>query len=86
LRFVWNEDQNRTNLAKHGISFATAARVFDDRRALSSPDGVVEGEERWKTIGWAAGIGRAHGGRRRRRGSHSHHFGAKGDGKGEERL
>ena len=56
MRFVWNEDKNRTNLAKHGISFATAAKVFDDARALSSPDRVVEEEERWKTIGWAAGV------------------------------
>jgi hypothetical protein len=56
LRFVWNEDKNRTNLAKHGISFSTAAKVFDDPRAFSSPERVVEGEQRWKTIGWAAGV------------------------------
>jgi uncharacterized protein len=55
-RFVWNEDKKRTNLAKHGISFATAAKVFDNPRALSFSDRVVEGEQRWKTIGWAAGV------------------------------
>jgi uncharacterized DUF497 family protein len=56
VRFAWNEDKNRTNLAKHGISFAIAAKVFDDPRALTFPERVVEGEQRWKTIGWAAGV------------------------------
>lgn len=56
MRFVWDENKNRTNLAKHGISFNVAAKVFDDPRGSSSPDRVVEGEQRWKTIGWAAGV------------------------------
>jgi len=51
MRFVWDEKKSRTNLAKHGIAFLTAAKVFDDPRALSFPDRSVEGEERWKTIG-----------------------------------
>ena len=56
MRFVWDENKNRTNLIKHGISFATAVKVFDDPRALSFPDGVVEGEQRWKSIVWAEGV------------------------------
>jgi len=55
MRLVWDENKSQTNLAKHGISFSTAAKVFDDPRALSFPDRVVEGEQRWKSIGWAAG-------------------------------
>jgi hypothetical protein len=56
MRFVWDENKSRANLAKHGISFATAAKVFDDPRTLSFPDRVVEGEQRWKSIGWAEGV------------------------------
>lgn len=56
MRFVWDENKSRTNLAKHGITFATAAKVFDDPRALSFPDRVVESEQRWKSIGWAEGV------------------------------
>ena len=56
MRFVWDENKSRTNLSKHGISFATAAKVFDDPRALSFPDRVIEGEQRWKSIGWAEGV------------------------------
>jgi uncharacterized DUF497 family protein len=56
MRFVWDENKSRTNLAKHGIAFATAAKVFDDPRALSFPDRFVEGEQRWNSIGWAEGV------------------------------
>ncbi len=30
MRFEWNEDKARANIAKHGISFETASRVFSD--------------------------------------------------------
>lgn len=53
MQVVWDEKKARKNLAKHGIAFATAAKVFDDPRALSFPDRSVAGELRWKTIGWA---------------------------------
>jgi uncharacterized DUF497 family protein len=56
MRFVWDENKSRTNLAKYGVSFPTAAKVFDDPRALSFPERVVEGEQRWKSIGWPAGV------------------------------
>lgn len=56
MRFVWDEKKSRANLVKHGIAFPTAAKVFDDPRALSFLDRVVEGEQRWKTIGWAEGV------------------------------
>jgi uncharacterized DUF497 family protein len=56
MRFVWDENKSGTNLSKHGISFATAAKVFDDPRALSFLERLVEGEQRWKSIGWAEGV------------------------------
>ena len=55
MRFEWDEDKNRRNLAKHKISFVTASSVFDDPQMLSVRDRVVEGEERWQTVGMVSG-------------------------------
>jgi hypothetical protein len=38
------------------VSFETAVRVFEDPAAVSYVDRVVEGQERWHTIGLASGI------------------------------
>jgi len=51
MRFEWNEAKNRQNRAKHKIGFETACLVFDDPHALSLQDRIVEGEERWQTLG-----------------------------------
>jgi uncharacterized DUF497 family protein len=56
LRFVWDGNKDRANVVKHRIAFAIAAKVFDDPRTLSFPDRVVEGEQRWKSFGWAEGV------------------------------
>jgi len=48
--------RNRRNRAKHKISFEAAQFVFDDPHARTIRDRVVNGEERWQTIGRAAGI------------------------------
>jgi uncharacterized DUF497 family protein len=53
MRLEWDEAKNRSNLKKHGIDFETAALVFDDPYALSDLDRIIEGEERWQTIGTA---------------------------------
>jgi uncharacterized DUF497 family protein len=55
MRFEWDEDKNGRNLAKHKVSFETAKSVFDDPRALTIQDRVVEGEERWQTVGMVSG-------------------------------
>lgn len=55
MRFVWDERKSRQNLAKHKVSFETAQLVFDDPCALSMKDRVVEGEQRWQTLGLAGG-------------------------------
>jgi uncharacterized protein len=55
MRFEWDEDKNRRNLAKHKVSFETASLVFGDPQLLSIQDRVVEGEERWQTVGMVSG-------------------------------
>ena len=55
MRFEWNEDKNRLNLIKHGISFEAAELVFDDPHALSYQDREIDGEERWQTMGVIGG-------------------------------
>lgn len=57
MEFTWDERKNRVNQKKHGISFETAALVFDDPFHISVQDREVEGEARWQTIGM---VGDAH--------------------------
>jgi uncharacterized DUF497 family protein len=54
--FVWDEAKNRINQRKHGISFETAARIFEDPNVVSYPERRVDEEERWHAIGSAGGI------------------------------
>ena len=56
MRFEWDEDKNLRNLAKHHIGFDTARSVFEDPQALNIQDRIVEGEERWQTLGMISGI------------------------------
>ena len=56
MRFLWDENKSRRNLAKHCVSFETAMLVFDDPYALSRFDRIKDGEERWQTLGVAEGI------------------------------
>jgi|SRR5579863_9574130 uncharacterized DUF497 family protein len=56
MRFVWDGNKNRQNLAKHKLSFETAALVFEDPHAISRFDRIIDGEERWQSLGVAAGV------------------------------
>jgi uncharacterized protein len=56
MRFSWNEPKSSSNQRKHGISCDTAVRVFLDPLHISRQDRIVEGEERWQTIGMVNGI------------------------------
>ena len=56
MRYEWDENKNESNLEKHGLSFETASLVFDDPNALSIPDRIENGEERWQTIGMIENI------------------------------
>jgi hypothetical protein len=55
MRFTWDAMKDRTNRRKHGVGFDTAIRVFFDPMHLTRQDRVVEGEERWQTIGTVDG-------------------------------
>jgi len=50
MQFDWDDEKNRANLAKHGVSFELASYVFDDPLHHSVPD-PCEHEERWRSIG-----------------------------------
>jgi len=56
MRFLWDENKSRSNLAKHKVGFETAALVFDDPHCISRFDRIKDGQERWQTIGVAAGV------------------------------
>ena len=38
LNFEWDENKAKSNLAKHGVSFAEATTVFGDPLSLTIPD------------------------------------------------
>ncbi len=56
MRFEWDDAKSAANRTKHGLSFETACEVFDDPLHLSVPDRVVDGEQRWQTMGAIGGI------------------------------
>jgi uncharacterized DUF497 family protein len=56
MLFAWDDVKNRLNQRKHGVSFESAARVFEDPEAASYVERVVDGQERWHTIGLVGGI------------------------------
>lgn len=51
VRFEWDQAKPEANFRKHGVSFETAQFVFADPFHLSEPDRIVDGEQRWQTIG-----------------------------------
>lgn len=55
MHIIWDERKNETNKTKHRVSFETAAHVFDDPFHFSRLERVVDGEERWQTVGSADG-------------------------------
>lgn len=56
MRFEWDDEKNRLNQRKHdGLSFETAALVFNDPLAVFRKDRIAEGEQRWHAIGSVLG-------------------------------
>ena len=45
MKFEWDANKERANLAKHGIDFATASEVFDDPDRIVRPDEKHGGDE-----------------------------------------
>jgi len=51
IRFEWNEAKNVSNQRKHGVSFEEASQVFLDPLHVIVADRIVDGEQRWQTLG-----------------------------------
>ena len=52
MRFGWDPDKNQINVAKHGMSFVAAVKVFDDSKRIELDSSNPEyGESRNKAIG-----------------------------------
>ena len=54
LKFEWDDNKNKTNIKKHGISFEEATSVFYDEEALIiTDDEHSDEEERFVLIGFS---------------------------------
>ena len=57
MRFEWDDNKEQINIAKHGIDFTTAARVFEDENRLELYDEAhSDTEDRYITIGEINGV------------------------------
>ena len=56
ILFEWDEAKNRGNQRKHGVSFELASEIFLDPHQVAFIERIVDGEERWQTLGVAAGV------------------------------
>lgn len=57
LNFEWNREKAKLNKIKHGISFKTAVRVFNDPNRFEEFDWKHSfDEERWQVTGMADDI------------------------------
>ena len=55
MRYEWDEAKNRSNLAKHGLSFEDAEQVLSGPCVTFIDDRLDYGEERLITLGLLAG-------------------------------
>ena len=52
--FVWDDEKQRTNILKHGITFGEATTVFEDENAIYLDDIVhSQDEERFLILGYS---------------------------------
>lgn len=56
MRFDWDPAKAQRNLAKHGVSFELARRVWDDPLHVIVPDRIEGGEQRWHAIGLVGAV------------------------------
>jgi uncharacterized protein len=54
MEFEFDPDKARTNLRKHGVSFAHAEQALRDEMALTVEDPDALGEQRFVTLGMDA--------------------------------
>jgi len=51
--FEWDENKNKSNIKKHGVSFDDAKRVFDDpNRVTLFDEGHSHTEDRYSCVGY----------------------------------
>lgn len=55
MTFEWDDEKNEANKRKHGVSFETAALIFEDPSRIEFVERVNGGEERWHAIGAVRG-------------------------------
>lgn len=56
MKYEWDEEKNRSNVAKHGIGFERAARIFDGPTVDWIDDRLDYGEERTISLGMIEGV------------------------------
>lgn len=56
MKFEWDEEKNRLNIAKHGVSFEMACKIFDGFTVDRIDDREDYAEEREISIGVIEGI------------------------------
>ena len=56
MEFEWDEAKNRANIAKHGIDFHDAKRVFDGPIYTDEETEYHFGEYRFRTLGLLDGL------------------------------
>lgn len=56
MTFEWDNDKNALNIAKHGLSFETACRIFEGVVISATDDRFDYGEVRTNSIGAIDGI------------------------------
>jgi uncharacterized DUF497 family protein len=50
--FEWDDAKNRRNIRKHGISFSSAATLFNYIHYVRPDEREAYSEDRWLAIGW----------------------------------
>ncbi len=55
MKFEWDENKRKLNLAKHGIDFKDAHQIFEGITFTFEDDRYNYGEERYITIGMLRG-------------------------------
>ena len=56
MTYVWDEQKNRTNLERHGITFGDAARIFEGPTLEQVDDRFDYGEIRVYAMGLVNGL------------------------------
>jgi uncharacterized protein len=56
MSFEWDPGKNARNVEKHGVSFATAALIFEGPVFSAEDTRINYGEVRWNSIGMVAGV------------------------------